>query len=40
MVAFIKRVIDLSNEAVANGTKAEDINWEITMANGNKKEEV
>ena len=40
MVAFIKRVVDLSNEAVANGTKAEDINWEITMANGNKKEEV
>ena len=40
MVAFIKRVVDLSNEAIANGTKAEDINWEITMANGNKKEEV
>ncbi len=40
MVAFIKRVVDLSNEATANGTKAEDINWEITMANGNKKEEV
>ena len=40
MVAFIKRVVDLSNEAVANGTKAEDINWEVTMANGNKKEEV
>ena len=40
MVAFIKRAVDLSNEATANGTKAEDINWEITMANGNKKEEV
>ena len=40
MVAFIKRVVDLSNEAIANGTKAEDINWEITMDNGNKKEEV
>ena len=40
MVAFIKRVVDLSNEAIANGTKAEDINWEITMANDNKKEEV
>ena len=40
MVTFIKRVVDLSNEAIANGTKAEDINWEITMANGNKKEEV
>ena len=40
MVTFIKRVVDLSNEAIANGTKIEDVNWEITMANGNKKEEV
>lgn len=40
MVAFIKRVVNLSNEAIANGTKVEDINWEVTMANGIKKEEV
>ena len=40
MVDFIKRVVNLSNEAIANGTEVEDINWEVTMANGNKKEEV
>ena len=40
MVDFIKRVVNLSNEAIANGTEVEDINWEVTMANDNKKEEV
>ena len=37
---FIDNIRKISNEAEANGTKVEDINWEITMANGNKKEEV
>ena len=40
MIAFINNKRDICRKAIANGTKAEDINWEITMANDNKKEEV
>ena len=40
MKTFIDNNRAICHKAIANGTKAEDINWEITMANGNKKEEV
>ena len=40
MKTFIDSKRAICHKAIANGTKAEDINWEITMANGNKKEEV
>ena len=40
MKTFIDNKRTICHQAIANGTKAEDINWEITMANGNKKEEV
>lgn len=30
MKAFIKQVIDISNKATDDGTKAEDVNWEAT----------
>ena len=40
MKAFIDSKRAICHQAIANGTKVEDINWEITMANDNKKEEV
>ena len=40
MKVFIDNKRDICHQAIADGTKAEDVDWEVTMANGNKKEEV
>ena len=40
MKVFIDNKRAICHKAIANGTKIEDVNWEVTMANGNKKEEV
>ena len=40
MKAFIDSKRAICHKAIADGTKAEDVDWEVTMANGNKKEEV
>ena len=40
MKVFIDNKRAICHQAIANGTKIEDVDWEITMANGNKKEEV
>ena len=40
MKAFIDSKRAICHKAIAEDTSVVDINWEITMANGNKKEEV
>ena len=40
MKVFIDNKRAICHKAIAEGTSVVGINWEITMANGNKKEEV